>query len=150
MHAPPPAVAPRDDADGWGAIDAVDVVDCAVSVFQMAQDLGGRDQEWVIAVGDALALWERGDERGVERGLKWFLILPQLLLRKASRGGKRGRGELNSRFRAWRERRKKAARAAQFSLSGGSPRRCHTHAWQRCSHAQCESQRCSSKQTCQW
>ena len=98
--APPPAVAPRDDADGWGAIDAVDVVDCAVSVFQMAQDLGGRDQEWVIAVGDALALWERGDERGVERGLKWFLILPQLLLRKASRGGKRGRGELNARSRA--------------------------------------------------
>ena len=103
--APPPAGAPRDDADGWGAIDSVDVVDCAVSVFPMAQDLGGRDQEWVIAVGDALALWERGDERNVERGLKWFLILPQLLLRKPPRGGKRGRGELNSRFRAWRERR---------------------------------------------
>ena len=36
----------------------------------------------------------------IDRALKWFLILPQALLREPRRGGKKGqnKGEVNSRF----------------------------------------------------
>ena len=101
----PSARPPVDDPEGWGAIDAVEVVDCAVNHFVLYEDLDGRDVEWAIVVSSVLDLWASGSPLNVERALKWFFILPQLLLRLPPRGGRRGKGQVNSRFQAWSDRR---------------------------------------------
>ena len=104
----PPIHPPRplsDDTTGWGAIDNVDVMDCAVNKFVLFEDVDGRDIEWAIAVSEVLGLWDTGGALAVERALKWFLVLPQLLFRVPPRGGRRGRAEVASRFRAWGDRR---------------------------------------------
>ena len=46
---------------------------------------------------------QRGDEQAEARGLKWYLLLADVLLRGKRRGGRRGSFIIAARFQAWRD-----------------------------------------------
>ena len=103
------------DADGeedesWDAIDAIHPLLCAVSPFAQLQDVPATlVNEWVHTQNTvferACRAHRSGNQADLDRALKWFLVLPQVLLRAPSRGGRRGgaAGEVEARFRAWRQ-----------------------------------------------
>ena len=60
----------------------------------------------MVGVFDSIrAAQATGDSLGLERGLKWYLVLHDVLLRTRRRGGRRGDGIIYTSFTQWRERR---------------------------------------------
>ena len=90
------------DADGWGEIDKLGAFDCMLCEFAMLDEVPMQHQEmWGEAWSQVLQrLEEAGTDEEETRALKWFMFLPQALLRKASRGGRAGRGQVARRFNA--------------------------------------------------
>ena len=88
-----------DDADGWNMIDKWHVWDCALAEFPTMQDIPRAYREiWATGVAKVLRVIQAADEGfELERGLKWFLILPKAVFRQARRGGKAGRGQITRR-----------------------------------------------------
>ena len=88
-----------DDAEGWNLIDRWDVWDCVLSEFPTMQDIPRAYREvWAAAVAKVLRNIQAVDDGlELERGLKWFLILPKAVFRQARRGGKAGRGQITRR-----------------------------------------------------
>ena len=95
------AVGPGDE--GWGVIDDVSVVDCAYSRFVMQENVGQWGVEFAIVVADVLEQVCSSVPQSRDRGLKWWLILPQLLFRQPRRGGRRGKGVMKARFAAFQD-----------------------------------------------
>jgi hypothetical protein len=95
---------------GWEAIDRLTVAEVAfrsAGVYTLDECPVEFRQPWAQALADVLAQVLVSAPRSVEqeRGLKWLLYLPQVLLRWTIRGGRRGMGELRRRFAAFAERR---------------------------------------------
>ena len=88
---------------GWEAIDRVSAKECQESVFLLWEFVPNAFAElWMSCLARVLLWWEEGrkERRKRDRALKWFLVLPSLLLRKV-RGGQRGWSSLHVRFAAW-------------------------------------------------
>ena len=99
-----------EEDQSWDAIDAIHPLLCAVSPFAQLQDVPATlVNEWVhtqdTVFERACRAHRSGNQADLDRALKWFLVLPQVLLRAPSRGGRRGgtAGEVEARFRAWRQ-----------------------------------------------
>ena len=105
---------PRDDEaararqDGWEAIDEHSPLDCFLSPFNHLDNVpDAHRQDWALAVVDVLEYIENArrddDALRVERGLKWKLVLHDVLLRGKRRGGQRGSNTVTTRFRLLHE-----------------------------------------------
>ena len=92
------------DTDGWGRIDGLSAWECTLTGFHPMGEVPVVHQEkWVRAVATVLRrLMEADTEQELTRALKWWLILPQLLLRQSKRSGKKGQGAawIAARFQA--------------------------------------------------
>ena len=92
------------DVDGWGRIDGFSAWECTLTGFQAMKEVPRVHQEkWVRAVSRVLRrIQEASTEAQLTRALKWWLILPQLLLRQAKRNGAKGQGArmVDGRFQA--------------------------------------------------
>ena len=100
---PGPALDVPADANGWGLIDKLGAWDCMLTQFATLEDVPAQHMEvWVEAFSQVLQkIEEAEDEQQLNRALKWFMLLPQGLLRKTtSRGGRAGRGQVARRFNA--------------------------------------------------
>ena len=95
-------------AGEWDAIDNLSVLECAISPCSHLTTVpAGLEAAWARAhvdifefLGDAV---DRGDDLSVERGLKWYLCIHDVLLRSIPRGGRRGSHLLDERFDQWRD-----------------------------------------------
>eukprot|EP00873_Tetraselmis_striata_P004217 jgi/Tetstr1/424481/TSEL_015009.t1 len=112
---PPPLTrpSPAGDGVGWGAVDHLSDVDM---VMHMPAEMSVEtavpidfQEAWAEAqrcVNErVVAAVEADDPVVLDRALKWKYLLPQLLLRAPSRGGRRRLQALAWRFRAFPERR---------------------------------------------
>ncbi|MCP4269864.1 MAG: hypothetical protein GY777_30545 [Candidatus Brocadiaceae bacterium] len=89
------------DADGWCMIDALDAWECALSRFSAIEEIPAQHKEtWASAIDTVLRRISEAQDEGEElnRGLKWWLFLPQALCRQAGRGGRAGMGQIRKRF----------------------------------------------------
>ena len=88
-----------EDTTGWNQIDQWDVWNCALYEFPTMQDIPSAMREiWSAGVAKVLRAVQAADEGlELERGLKWFLILPKAVFRQARRGGKAGKGQMRRR-----------------------------------------------------
>ena len=101
-------------AGGWDAIDNYTTLDCVVSPMGHLEDVPQELRaDWARAHVDVFEEVERAqeaqDEGALERGLKWYLVLHDVLLRglqRGTRGSGRTANELATRFRLWREGRR--------------------------------------------
>ena len=60
---------------------------------QVVEFIGGPQEKWGKVVSFVLrSILEAATEENLNRALKWWLILPQALLRQSKRGGKKGQG----------------------------------------------------------
>ena len=85
--------------DGWDQIDRIGVWEAYLCQFSLLEYVPWQHREtWAWAWGEVLRRIDGAEEAELERGLKWLLMLPQLLLRKARRGGQPGRGNVAKRF----------------------------------------------------
>eukprot|EP00873_Tetraselmis_striata_P017107 jgi/Tetstr1/437371/TSEL_026056.t1 len=115
--AAPPVVAPTPpevagDGVGWGAVDHLSDVDMVHMPAEMSMETAvpiDFQEAWAEAqrcVNErVVAAMEADDPVVLDRALKWKYLLPQLLLRASSRGGRRRLQALAWRFRAFAERR---------------------------------------------
>ena len=92
---PGPLLSPSNNSSELSAVDKLGAWDCALSRFQTISDIPQAFRsKWAHIYDGVMRHWERGvsnqDKEAIDRALKTLLILPQLLLRQASRGGKRG------------------------------------------------------------
>ena len=80
------------DADGWSKIDGLGGGDCTLSSFQaMEQVPNSHKEKWgKVVANEVRKILDAPTEEARNRALPWFLILPQALLRKAKRGGRKG------------------------------------------------------------
>ena len=87
------------DATGWNMIDSWGVWDCLLCEFPTIMDIPSCYREiWAAAVDKVLtAIQEAEGGINLERGLKWFLILPKALFRQGRRGGKAVKGLISQR-----------------------------------------------------
>eukprot|EP00873_Tetraselmis_striata_P027737 jgi/Tetstr1/448001/TSEL_035303.t1 len=106
-----PSVATR-RRGGWGAVDHLSDVDMVHMPAEMSMEtavLIDFQEAWAEAqrcVNErVVAAVEADDPVVLDRALKWKYLLPQLLLRAPSRGGRRRLQALAWRFRAFAERR---------------------------------------------
>ena len=92
------------DGLGWDAIDDVSLHHCLQSPFVHFDDVPKAHVEaWAVATVDVLELLVHATtDVEVERGLKWLLLMHDLLLRLPPRGGRRGHALVAHRFDAWR------------------------------------------------
>ena len=92
------------DEDGWGRIDGLSAWECTLSGFNAMKEVPMLHQEkWVRACSAVLRrIQAAATEDQLTRALKWWLILPQLLLRQATRSGAKGQGarQVAARFQA--------------------------------------------------
>eukprot|EP00873_Tetraselmis_striata_P016686 jgi/Tetstr1/436950/TSEL_025722.t1 len=117
--AAPPVVAPTPPEPatgwggvGWGAVDHLSDVDMVHMPAEMSMETAvpiDFQEAWAEAqrcVNErVVAAMEADDPVVLDRALKWKYLLPQLLLRAPSRGGRRRLQALAWRFRAFAERR---------------------------------------------
>ena len=97
----------------WEQIDGISAVDCCVSVFSRLDDVPRAFRtHWARATVDVLEYvsdaQSRGDAEALTRGLKWFLVYHDMLLRTRvhSRVGRRAGASdhiFEDRFRWWRD-----------------------------------------------
>ena len=101
---------PRADgpSDGKGAIDRVSALECLLCHVSLSRDVPMQfHADWARAyteVQDDLVLaLDGGDAREIERAIKWYLCLHQILLRleDGHRGGRRGLAAMTRRFLEW-------------------------------------------------
>ena len=87
----------------WDVIDDTDLEHCIASPFGHYDDVPSRfSKAWASAIADVLATIRDADsDAQLDRGLKWLLLLHDILLRMPPRGGRRGRNALGQRFAAW-------------------------------------------------
>ena len=108
LHRPAqPPTPPGAPGDGWNAVDAL-AADAALKLRApcVTKVPVEYQPDWRAAVLKCLseyeATTEAGDDVGRNRALQWFLLLPNLLLRKSvARGGRRGNGQMRARFAAF-------------------------------------------------
>ena len=101
-------------AGGWDAIDNYTTLDCVVSPMGHLEDVPqALRADWARANVSVFEEIERAqeaqDEVALERGLKWYLVLHDVLLRglqRGTRGAGRSANALATRFRLWREGRR--------------------------------------------
>ena len=97
---PGPHIGPvEEDATGWNMIDKWGVWDCTLCQFPTMADIpGGYRAIWASSMAKILqAIREADGGSALERGLKWFLILPKALFRQGRRGGEAGKGLVGQR-----------------------------------------------------
>eukprot|EP00873_Tetraselmis_striata_P009911 jgi/Tetstr1/430175/TSEL_020006.t1 len=109
---PPTRPSPAGDGVGWGAVDHLSDVDMVHMPAEMSMETAvpiDFQEAWAEAqrrVNErVVAAMEANDPVVLDRALKWKYLLPQLLLRAPSRGGRRRLQALAWRFRAFAERR---------------------------------------------
>eukprot|EP00873_Tetraselmis_striata_P010489 jgi/Tetstr1/430753/TSEL_020538.t1 len=109
---PPTRPSPAGDGVGWGAVDHLSDVDMVHMPAEMSMETAvpiDFQEAWAEAqrcVNErVVAAMEADDPVVLDRALKWKYLLPQLLLRAPSRGGRRRLQALAWRFRAFAERR---------------------------------------------
>ena len=80
------------DVDGWGQIDGLSAWDCSLNVFTAMVEVPEMHKEkFVLAVSIVLRrIQQAATEEELTRVMKWWLILPQALLRQAKRSGAKG------------------------------------------------------------
>jgi hypothetical protein len=85
-----------EDAEGWNLIDQWSVWDCTLCEFPTVQNIPRVYRElWAGAMSKIMRVIQSAEEGiELERGLKWFLIIPKALFRQGRRGGKAGKGLL--------------------------------------------------------
>ena len=91
----PIANMPSANASELSVFDSLGGWDCALSRFPTMTSIPRAFRsKWAHIYDNILVHWERGvnnqDPESIDRALKAFLFLPQLLLRQGGRGGKRG------------------------------------------------------------
>ena len=99
---PVPHPVPAGEAtEGWNAVDRVGAFDSFLVEFTMLQEVSEQHKgAWAGAYVEVLTRWRNAtceDER--DRTLLWLGFLPQLLQRKPSRGGRKGRAEVAYRYK---------------------------------------------------
>ena len=97
----PLPVAPGADTEGWKAVDRVGAFDSFLVEFTMLQEVSEQHKgAWAGAYTEVLTRWKNAAsvEEG-DRALLWLGFLPQLLQRKPSRGGRKGRAEVAYRYK---------------------------------------------------
>jgi len=95
---------------GWEDIDDLTVLECTVSPCSHKNSVPyGLRVQWASAIADVVQLIETAKLENnalmLERGLKWHMLLFDVLLRaprRSTRGGGRGAGVVAHRFVAWR------------------------------------------------
>eukprot|EP00873_Tetraselmis_striata_P017493 jgi/Tetstr1/437757/TSEL_026411.t1 len=109
---PPTRPSPAGDGVGWGAVDHLSDVDMVHMPAEMSMETAvpiDFQEAWAEAqrcVNErVVAAMEADDPVVLDRAPKWKYLLPQLLLRAPSRGGRRRLQALAWRFRAFAERR---------------------------------------------
>ena len=98
---PPPDPTVQDgDADGFSLIGRVGAWSCLLVKFSMLDSCPDQHQEqWVSAWAEVLRRWRDAEtEQEANYALMWWMILPQVLLRKPFRGGRGGRNLVSQRF----------------------------------------------------
>ena len=100
---PGPSPGPQHvDSDGWAVIDSLGAWDCGLCEFRIIEDIPHLYKEkWSRAFSSILRRTQTAETKeDICRGLKWFLIAPQVFLREPRRGGRKGQGnrEVASRF----------------------------------------------------
>eukprot|EP00873_Tetraselmis_striata_P013523 jgi/Tetstr1/433787/TSEL_002413.t1 len=144
----PSRPSPAGDGVGWGAVDHLSDVDMVHMPVEMSMETAvpiDFQEAWAEAqrcVNErVVAAMEADDPVVLDRALKWKYMLPQLLLRAASRGGRRRLQALAWRFRAFAERRMTElvrswddARTEAFYAGHARQRRTDADLLRRCSH----------------
>ena len=98
---PPPDPTVQDrDADGFSLIGRVGAWSCLLVKFSMLDTCPEQHQEqWVSAWEEVLRRWRDADsDEEANYALMWWMILPQVVLRKPFRGGRGGRSLVAKRF----------------------------------------------------
>ena len=101
---PPLVLPPSSAAQGYRVMDSLPLEHCLLNDFEMIERIPDQHaDQWASALsrayGDAVRLaTEGGDATELDRVLKLTLILPQLLLRRASRGGTQATMVIGKRF----------------------------------------------------
>ena len=87
-------------ADGWDSIDTLSVWECLLSQFTTLETIPSQFKEqWARSYTKVLfKLKNCTDETEKARSLKWWMFLPQALLRKPIRGGRAGIRNIKKRF----------------------------------------------------
>ena len=92
------------DATGWNLIDRLGGWECGLTGFYAMEQVPAVHRvKFAKAYSLVLQnILEANIEENLTRALKWFLILPQALLRQSKRGGKKGQGAawVSARFQA--------------------------------------------------
>ena len=88
------------DSDGWNLIGRVGAWESMLCGFSVLEEVPYQHEEvWVRVWGEVLRrLSSATTEQDTNHALMWLQFLPQALLRKPPRGGRRGRGEVAKRF----------------------------------------------------
>ena len=89
---------------GWAVIDSMPADQALQVPFTVMSSVPmSLRPHWREAVAEVMgAVHESTPDLDAERALKWLSMSPRLLLRKARRGGRRGRDECHARFEAFR------------------------------------------------
>ena len=88
------------DSDGWSFIAKLGAYECFLTCFPSLQEVPNQHEEaFAEAVAEVLRRRERAISDLVTRlALCWWLFLPQVLLRRPTRGGRAGRQQVAKRF----------------------------------------------------
>ena len=98
---PQPAVARLSDSDGWSLIARLGGWGSILCQFLILDKCPAQHEEaWCAAWEEVLRRVEEAPtDQQMDLALMWMMFLPQALLRKPTRGGRAGRGQVAGRFR---------------------------------------------------
>ena len=91
------------EVSGWNKIDSLDAWDCFLSCFDPLDDVPSQHIATWVECWDIILTEINEAERDsldMEKDLKWFLLLPQALIRRPRRGGEAGRIAVAQQFNA--------------------------------------------------
>ena len=91
----------------WEAAQAFSALECVMSPWSHLQSVPMEFRvDWARAHVDVFREWRDATAAGsvvrVDIALRWYLLLPDVLLRGRRRGGRRGQALIAARFEAWR------------------------------------------------
>jgi len=89
---------------GVEAIDSLPADACNVNQFRMVEDVPASSKEAFRHVVATVLQWREDAKTQVQvdRALKWWLLIWDLMLRETHRGGRKGSSQLAARFEAFR------------------------------------------------